>query len=213
MVNDALLLQHRRDREDQQQVGNRAEHAVEPVEHVVDPASVVAGERAQHRADEHGDERRGEPDEDRRLRALDRLRDDVAAPFVGAEGQRRAALLAPRRPPLAPPGRLRMSFITSASGSTTLLCLGAADAGIAAVLADLAVPRCTSASGSTTVELNALPGVGPVAAGSHAPGGSAAGVGASEAPSGPRRRRVVDADLLRPVLRDQSQAGQRSSGR
>ena len=93
----ALVLQHRRDGEDQQQVRDRAEHAVEPVERVVDPAAVVAGERAQHGADERRDERRGEPDEDRRLRALDRLRDDVAAPLVGAERQRRAALGRRRR--------------------------------------------------------------------------------------------------------------------
>ena len=99
----ALLLQHRGHREDQQQVRDRAEHAVEPVEEVVDPAAVVAGERAEQRAEERGDRGGGEADEDRRLRALDRLLEHVAAPLVAAERQRRRARRPRPRP--APPWR------------------------------------------------------------------------------------------------------------
>ena len=72
-----------------------------------------------------------------------------------------------------------MSFITSASGSTTLLSSATASGFLPPFNSFI-----TSASGSTTVELNALPGVGPAGtAGSAAPGGKDAGVGVSVAPS------------------------------
>jgi len=97
----ALLLQHRGDREDQQHVGNRAEHAVEPVEEVVHPAAVVARERAEERAEERRHERGRDADEDRRLRSLDRLLEHVAAPLVAAERERRAPLFRRRLRALA----------------------------------------------------------------------------------------------------------------
>src|SRR6266542_4198015 len=87
----SLLLQHRGHRENQQQIRNRAEDAVEPVEEVVDPPAVVAGHRAEQRAEKRRDERGGEADEDRRLGTLHRLLQHVAPPLVAAEGQRRCA--------------------------------------------------------------------------------------------------------------------------
>ena len=82
---------------------------------------------------------------------------------------------------LAPAWSDRMSFMTSASGSTTLPSSAPA-APASGFLPPFSSP-ITSARGSTTVELNALPGVGPVIAGSAAPGGNGAGVGESPAPS------------------------------
>ena len=87
---------HRREREDQQDVRDGREDVVEPLEEVVDLAAPVAGERAEHRADDGGEQRRAEADEDRDLRALDRLLQHVAAPLVAAEGQRSAPSRSPR---------------------------------------------------------------------------------------------------------------------
>ena len=86
-----LLLQHRGDREDQQDVRDRGEDAVEPVEHVVDPAAVVAGDRAEQRADERS--RRSAAARPTKIDISEPLIvfcEHVAAPLVAAERQRRA---------------------------------------------------------------------------------------------------------------------------
>src|SRR5205823_14527177 len=87
----ALLLQHTSDREKEQQVRNRGEHAVEPVEEIIQPSAVVACDRTEDGAQERGDKGRRQSHEDRCLRALDGLLEHVAAPFVGAAWQRGCA--------------------------------------------------------------------------------------------------------------------------
>ena len=122
----ALLLQHRGDREDQQQVRNRAEDAVEPVEHVVDPAAVVAGERAEHACRCNvATSAAARPTKIDVSEPLIVFFEDVAAPLVAAERQRRRARFgatARRRRSCS----FWMSAITSASGSTDLPSAGAA---------------------------------------------------------------------------------------
>ena len=86
-----LLLQHGGNGEDQQQVRDRREHAVEPVEEIVEPLAVVAGDGAKHRAEQRGHARCGESDEDRRFRALDHLLQHVTAPLVATQRQRRGS--------------------------------------------------------------------------------------------------------------------------
>src|SRR5207302_9120954 len=83
-----LVVQHRGDRENQQQVGYRREDAVEPIEEIVDTASVVAGQRAEDGREKRGEKRSDQPYEHRRLRSLDRFFEDVAAPSVSAEDER-----------------------------------------------------------------------------------------------------------------------------
>ena len=94
-----LLVQHRGDRENQQQVGYRGEDAVEPIEEIVDPAAVIAGERAEDGGEKRGEKRGDQPHEHRGLRSLDRFLQDVAAPSVSAEDERGRLGFGDRRGP------------------------------------------------------------------------------------------------------------------
>jgi hypothetical protein len=81
--------EHRREREDQEDARHRGEHVVDPLEQVADPAAEEARGRAEERADRRRQQGGAHADEDRHLRALDRLGQHVAAEAVATERQRR----------------------------------------------------------------------------------------------------------------------------
>src|SRR5438105_4146757 len=66
----SFLLQYRGDGENQQQIRYRRKNAVEPVENVVEPAPIVAGDGAEQGAEKRRHDRRGQTDEDRGLGAF-----------------------------------------------------------------------------------------------------------------------------------------------
>ena len=61
-------------------------------DHHVDAAAEIAGEHAEHRADDAGDQHRGEADQQRNLRAVEQPRKVVAPELVGAERMRPGGL-------------------------------------------------------------------------------------------------------------------------
>jgi hypothetical protein len=75
----------RGERERQQQRGERQEDVGDPHDHVVQPAAGGAGQDAERHADEGAEREHAEDDEQRRPRAVEHAREDVAAELVGAE--------------------------------------------------------------------------------------------------------------------------------
>ena len=83
---DAAAEDHRK-REQQEDVGNRREDVVDPLQQVADLAAEKARDRAEQGADDGRDDGGEQADEDRGLRSLHRLGENVAAEPVRAERQ------------------------------------------------------------------------------------------------------------------------------
>ena len=84
--------EHGDERDRQQDAREGQQHVDDARDHIVDPAPVVAGRRAEQQADERRHGNHGEPDQQRDTRAGQHPGEDVAAEFVEAEGmcERRA---------------------------------------------------------------------------------------------------------------------------
>ncbi len=89
----ALLVEHRCDCQHQQNVRNRAENRIEPVQSIVGLAAEVARQCAEKCAENCRDDGRGESHQNRRFRALNHFAQNVAAPFIRAKRQEVQALL------------------------------------------------------------------------------------------------------------------------
>ena len=84
--------QRRRECHPEGQLGEGPHHLDEPLDHVVDPATEIAGDAAQGDADQETDEDPQQADGQRDPRPVDDPRKQVAAEAIGPEEEERAAL-------------------------------------------------------------------------------------------------------------------------
>src|SRR5207253_10549151 len=115
--------------QDQQQIRDRAEYAVEPVEEVIHPLAVIAGDGAEQRAEKGASTAAARPtkiDVSDPLTVFFSTSRPHLSPPKGSVARRSSATTA------SPfPWPLRMSAITSASGSTLFSSSAAGAAGAA----------------------------------------------------------------------------------
>ena len=90
MPNSDALAQHRDHHHRQHDDGKRQHDVDNALDPVVDAAAEIAGRRAQQRAQRAAGNGRQDADRQRRARAVDDAREDVAAVLVGAEPVLRA---------------------------------------------------------------------------------------------------------------------------